>query len=372
MTEATAASPAASRITEEALDKLRKMIGREYPLDDQYNRVATEDAIRHYALGVGDDNPRWIDSSYAERTRWNGIIAHPTFVMTCGFARSHGLPGVHALFSGIDMQCHAPVRAGARISATASLHDLVEKQGRYAGRQFQQIYETKYRDEKGTLLTTLHSYSFRTERQTASSKGKYVKIERQVWTDEELADVEADIERERELRRGSAPRYWDDVSVGDPVGPIVKGPLTVTDCICFLMGFGYIFIRAHRQWHEFRRLHSKAGIKNSSGIWDIPERVHWEEEMPLKIGMPGPYDYGNQRVAWFDHGIHDWMGDDGWLRRLKVRISAPNFIGDVTWIEGKISAVNEADSSVCVDMEAVDQRGRLTATALAEVVLPRR
>ncbi|MDQ8726597.1 MaoC family dehydratase N-terminal domain-containing protein [Bradyrhizobium sp. LHD-71] len=361
-----------SKITEEALDKLRKMIGREYPLDDQYNTVATEDAIRHYALGIGDDNPRWLDPSYAKTTRWKGITAHPTFVMTCGFARSHGLPGVHALFSGIDLQCHAPIRAGTRISATASLHDLVEKQGQYAGRQFQQIYETKYRDESDTLLATLHSYSFRTERQTASSKGKYTRIERQAWTDDELAKVEEDIERERDLRAGGTPRFWDDVSVGDTVGPIVKGPLTVTDCICFLMGFGYIFVRAHRQWHEFRKLYPKAGIKNSHGIWDIPERVHWEEEMPTKIGMPGPYDYGNQRVAWFDHGIHDWMGDDGWLRRLKVRISAPNFIGDVTWLKGRVSALSEADSSVVVDMEAVDQRGRTTATAICEVVLPRR
>ncbi len=75
--------------------------------------------------------------------------------------------------------------------------------------------------------------------------------------------------------RGGKPRYWEEVAVGDLVGPVIKGPLTVTDCICFLMGFGYLFVRAHRQWHEFRRSHPSAGIKNSRGIWDVPERVHW-------------------------------------------------------------------------------------------------
>jgi acyl dehydratase len=367
----TVKAPPVSLITDEALDKLRRVMGQEFPLTEQFNTVATPDAIRHYAIGTGDDNPRFFSEDYARQTKWGGILAHPTFIMTCGFARSQGLPGVHALFAGIDLQCHEPVRAGTKISAKASLHDLIERSGQYAGRQFQQIYETKYRDEEGKLLSTLHSYTFRTDRQTAKKEGKYSRIERQYWTDEELEKVEADIEQERGRRRGNLPFFWEDVKVDDTVGPIVKGPLTVTDCICFLIGMGYFFIRAHRQWHEFRALHPKAGIKNSYGIWDVPERVHWEDEMPQKIGMPGAYDYGNQRVAWFDHLIHDWMGDDGWMRRLKVRVSAPNFIGDVTWLKGRVTAKDDATSCVFVDMEAVDQRGRVTATAQAEVILPR-
>jgi acyl dehydratase len=273
----------ASKITEEGIDKLRRMIGVRFPLQDQFNTVVSEDAVRHYALGLGDDNPRWTDQEYAKTTKWGGVLAHSSFVLTCGSPHSQGLPGVHALFAGIDMQCHAPVKAGARINASAFLSELVEKQEKYAGRQFQQIYRTEYKDEDDQLLTTVYSYSFRTERQAASSKGKYAKIERKTWTDDELNLVEADIEQEREMRRGATPRFIESVSVGDSVGPVVKGPLTATDCICFLIGFGYIFVRAHRQWHEFRSLHPKAGIKNSYGVWDIPERVHWEEEMPEKL-----------------------------------------------------------------------------------------
>lgn len=371
MTTAQAAETAGSRITDEALATLRADIGNERKLD-QYNTVASEDAIRHYSLGIGDDNPRWLDGAYATSTRWGGMIAHPTFVMTCGFPRSRGLPGVHALFTGIDLRCHAPIKVGTRIHATAALHSLTERHGRYAGREFQQIYESKYRDEEGNLLSTLYSHTFRTERKAGGKTGKYKPIEQQHYTDEELAKIESALDKEPDLRRGAKTRYWEDVSVGDLVGPVIKGPLTVTDCICFLMGFGYLFVRAHRQWHEFRRSHPSAGIRNSRGIWDVPERVHWEDDLAREIGMPGAYDYGNQRCAWFDHGIHDWMGDDGWLRRLSARISAPNFIGDTTWVQGKVVEVNAADSSVAVDMECIDQRGRVTATAKAEVVLPRK
>lgn len=284
MEEATTRS---TEIDEDALRRLRAGIGREHNVP-QYNTIASEDAIRHYALGIGDDNPLFLDPEYAATTRWGGVIAHPTLVMTCGFARTQGLPGMHALFAGIDLHCHQPIRAGTRITAVASLHDVVEKPGRYSGRQFQQIYETNAGTTRASCWRHFILIRFGQDDRRRRKEGKYTRIERQTWTDETLAPIEAELDREPSLRRGATKRYFDDVKVGDAIGPVIKGPLTATDCICFLMGFGYIFVKAHRQWHEFRRAHPKAGIKNSHGVWDIPERVHWEEEMPLKIGMPRP------------------------------------------------------------------------------------
>jgi acyl dehydratase len=114
------------------------------------------------------------------------------------------------------------------------------------------------------------------------------------------------------------------------------------------------------------------GVKNKLGIWDVPERVHWEEDLARAIGMPMIYDYGPQRIAWFDHAVSDWMGDSGWIRRIEVKLLAPNFIGDTTRIHGSISSLNEEDACVVLDLKAEDQRGRLTAVGRSEVVLPRR
>ena len=36
------------------------------------NEVASRDLIRHYADGIGDDNPLWRDVNYARNTRWGG------------------------------------------------------------------------------------------------------------------------------------------------------------------------------------------------------------------------------------------------------------------------------------------------------------
>ena len=115
-------------ISEEALIMLREEIGRESALP-QFNTCASQDAIRHYVLGRGDDNPLFCDESYAARSRYDGIIAPNTFLLTCGFPRSRGLPGVHALFTGIDFHFHDPVKVGTRISAKSSLHELSERIG---------------------------------------------------------------------------------------------------------------------------------------------------------------------------------------------------------------------------------------------------
>jgi len=148
MTETAAARKGG--IDEEALARLRSQLGVETPLR-QYNKYADEDVIAHYAMGSGDDNPRWLDSDYAKTTKWGGIIAPSTFVLTCGFPRSRGLAGVHGLFTGVDIHCHHPIHAGTRVTATTALYALEEKIGDFAGRQFRQTYETKYRDADGRV-----------------------------------------------------------------------------------------------------------------------------------------------------------------------------------------------------------------------------
>ena len=357
-------------ITDEAIEELRAQIGRSSGLP-QFNEYAHTDNIRHFVLGRGDDNPLFCDAEYAARGPFGTQVAPPTFVLSCGFPRSRGLPGVHGLFTGIDLECHRPIKAGTRIVATTALHAVDERIGRFAGRQFQQTSVTHYDDADGNRLSTLYSHAFRMERSKAGKSDKFAGLERKVYSAEDLAEIEAAYTREKAERRGAAVLHWDDVEIGERLWPMVKGPLTVTDNIAFLIGFGTVFVRAHRQWHEFRKRHPGAGVQDRYGVWDVPERVHWDEDLAASIGMPGPYDYGPQRIAWFDHRVSDWMGDHGWLKRLTVSLRAPNFVGDTTWIEGVVEAKDE-DGSVTIALAAIDQRGRQTATARAVVELPRR
>ena len=366
-----AESSSYGKITDETIAQVSKTMGVERPLN-QFNSTATEDTIRHYVLGLGDDNPRWLDPSYAAQTPWGGIIAPATFVQSCGFPRARGFPGVHGLFTGMDFHCHVPIKVGTRINAASALHELKERHGKFAGREYQQTYVTRYRDEAGQVLTTLYSHTFRTERMKVEKGRKYADIQPQSYSDEELAKIEAGYRQELVNRRGTRTLHYEDVALGDAMNEIVKGPLTITDCICFVSGFGWVYAMPHRQWFEYRQRHPGVGSRNKYGIWDVPERVHWEEDYAQEIGMPTVYDYGPQRIGWFDHAVSDWMGDAGWIRRLHVTLRAPNFIGDTTWIRGRIIKKLDAENCVELDLRAEDQRGRVTALGQVEVILPRR
>ena len=71
------------KITEEGLADLRKRIGVKITdTIEPWNYEATRDAIRHYAHGIGDDNPLWTDPAYAEKTRYGSLVALPSFLFT--------------------------------------------------------------------------------------------------------------------------------------------------------------------------------------------------------------------------------------------------------------------------------------------------
>ncbi len=86
-------------ITEEALQSLRARIGKKIEKTvEPWVREATEDTIRQFAYGIGDDNPLWTEPDYAAKSRYQTLIAPPTFLYATDRVISGyvgGLPGVH-------------------------------------------------------------------------------------------------------------------------------------------------------------------------------------------------------------------------------------------------------------------------------------
>ena len=116
------------------------------------------------------------------------------------------------------------------------------------------------------------------------------------------------------------------------------------------------------------------GIENEFGVPEPPERVHWDEDLARAVGVPAPYDYGPERVAWLGHLVTNWMGDDGFLARLNVQVRRHNLIGDTTWCRGRVAAKAVVDErgEVTLDLVAVNQRDETIAQGQAVLVLPRR
>ncbi|MDB5970398.1 MAG: acyl dehydratase [Hydrocarboniphaga sp.] len=366
------------KITEEGLADLRKRIG--VPITDTvepWNFEATRDGIRHYAHGIGDDNPLWCDPAYAAKTKFGGVVALPSFLFStsrivsgyCG-----GLSGVHAMWAGADWTWHKPVLRDDVVTTQAYLKDLIEHNTRFAGRSFQQIYHVDF-FVKGEKVAEADSWVFRTDRDEARERGtKYTEARGRVekFTDEQLAEYGKLYEAEE--IRGANIRYWEDVKDGQIIPRMMKGPMTVTGFIGYAQGWGGLYIRANKLAWKMQTKHPGLGIKNRFGVPDCPERVHWDEAFALEVGAPGAYDYGPERCSWLTHQLTNWMGDDGFLRKSKCQIRRHNPDGDVIFIDGVVTRkyVEDGRHLVEISQKAITHRDELSASGVALVELPSR
>ena len=278
-----------ARITEEGIADLRQRINvRITDTLEPWCHEATRDNIRHYAHGIGDDNPLWCDPGYAKTTRYGDVIALPSFLFAtnriisgyCG-----GLSGVHAMWAGANWNWHMPVARNTQIRSEAYLKDLVEHQTRFAGRTVQQIYHVDFYNQQDELVADADSWVFRSERDTARESGtKYTATKergRKIYSDMDLAAIFKLYEDEK--IGGKTPREWAEVEVGNRLPTMVKGPMTITGFIAYAQGWGGLYIRANKLAWKQHSKHPGLGIKNRFGIPDCPERVHWEEEFAIRV-----------------------------------------------------------------------------------------
>jgi len=366
-------------ITEDGLDNLRRLIGK--PITDSVQpwcHEVTRDTIRHYAHGIGDDNPLWCDPDYAEATAHGTLLAPPSFLFPLSRIYSGyvgGLPGVHAMWSGASARWHRPLRRGDEIRTVAYLKDLVEHETRFAGRAIQQIYHVDFyaANDGDELVAEADSWCFRTERDTARNRGAKYEAEAALphYDADELERIYAGYAAEE--IRGATPRYGEDVSVGEELPPMTKGPMTVTGFICFAQGWGGLYIRANRIAAKQLAKHPGLGIADRFGIPDVPERVHWDDDLARAVGTPRAYDYGPERTSWLIQHLTDWMGDDGFLVEHSCQIRRHNPTGDVISITGRVadlSTQTDGSTLVTVEQTATQQDGELSARGTGTIRLP--
>lgn len=379
------------RITDEAVAALRARIGipEPHPQPPHYRRPNL-DAFRHVAEAYGDDNPLWWDEAHAAGTRWGGPIAPPPMVggdtligedevpevPAAHRERMRGDPlrGVHAYYAASVREWWAPLRPDRRVWRRNALVGVHDKPSGFAGRAVHEWTAQVFRDEDGTLLAGQYRCMIRTERGEARRRNRDAEVRIEPYTAEQIAQIEAQYARERP--RGAEPRWWEDTAEGDRVGPLVKGPLTVTDIICWHvgMGMGLYGVKPLRLGAANRRRIPRFYVPDDLGVPDVLQRVHWDPAYARRAGNPTTFDYGRMRETWLIHLCTDWMGDDAWLWRLECEFRRFNYVGDTQWLEGTVTRRHLVDGRPAVEVElaATNQRGEVTTPGRATILLPSR
>jgi acyl dehydratase len=361
-------------LTDELLETLRARIGTPISASrpQPYVTVATADAIRHWCFGIGDYNPLFLDEDYSQAGPHGGRIAPPSFLYACDKRVTGGvmgLPGVTGMFAGVNWEWRRPVVEGEHIVITsATVHDVIDREGEFAGRQFQVVSKIELGTTDGEVVATSYPYGFRQQRGEAARRTKYSAYQAPHYSPDDI-DAMWSL-AENEWRRGSTALDVESVRVGDPVGPMIRGPLTLSDFVVFLMGWGGQYIRSHGDWVRWARRHPSGALLNDFGVPDTIEAVHWDKDLAQTVGVPGPYDYGPQRASWGMTLVTNWMGDAARLLSYELTLRKHVLVGDAIWISGVVAGVapDEGERGVIsIDLQMRNQRDETVASGSASV-----
>lgn len=378
-------NPNYGRITDESVEKLASRIGIERRRDFQDWELEdmrfTAGSIRRNAFSQGDYNPLYLDSDYAAQSPYGSLIAPPwviTGIEVTNAARD-GMPGLHAWFRGTTIKWIRPIKLGDYITSVGVLTEVHRQKSKTSGEAVVQEYiNTGYNgkgEEIGSMFTSWH----RAERKTSKSIAKNQDMRGLAeYTPESLERIKDDINKE--VRRGDEPLYWEDVTVGEELPFVVKGPTNQAQRGVGESGGGRIIRGEPGEWshthgNTFKLFERHPGLPfvNEWGIPEIPLVIHNSNERCQRyLGLPGAYDAGYQRINWTVHMLTNWAGDSGYLSRLDIRFPSFNIMGDTTWCYGRVSGKRQEDGNNIIEIEVWNdnQLGTRVTAGNAEILLP--
>ncbi len=348
------------QIDEESQENLPPLLPSPYEQDGPHYESAFKfdsKTIGSYALSIGDDNPLYTDPDYGKNTRYGTQIAPGNALALVRYPAVHGAHReggypVANFFSGTAWEFFDIVRLGARFRSSKKTKEIVEKIGS-RGTLYFLVTELMYWDYHGDLpakcygtLTMVPQEAMgATRTMDVERLGEQMLYERGTheYSSDELKKVL--VELAEQPRRGVDTLFWEDVEVGEKLGPMVMPPWSHQDHMapgivssCTTRGEdgsgdAIAFEPAYRnarKWNEMRYNPVTRWPWNSKGI------EHDDALLAPYRGLPGPFDSGVQRVQIPQKLLRDWMGDDGFIRRMYTGMRRPVFYADACFYHGEV------------------------------------
>lgn len=375
---ATAADPqtAIARFIEES----RRLIGQEARDVPPGTGIVDWLNTQRFIEATGDENPLYNDANYGALSANRVMQAPPTFVLAVRTPNANGALyqqpfGFLNFLTSAELEWDDQVYLGNRLSGSLRVTE-VRSGHSWRGRPTAQVVSlAEYRKDDAAPFArargTVTMYPIR--------RGGERFIEREIYSysDEEIAQLEREMEAEAP-RRGRVPRFWDGVSAGDQLPPMVKGPLTLSDLMVWAAAEAKPEKLGGLVHKDLMRMPGRMTTNPSTNwpYWDF-ELAREDLQSCTEAGFPGPYGREVMRIALAGHLITDWMGDDGFLRRLSVDLPAPFIYGDTMRLTGRVRDTftqqhgGRSYGAVEVEIAGVNQLGETILSGSALVYLPR-
>ena len=137
--------------------------------------------------------------------------------------------------------------------------------------------------------------------------------------------------------------YFDDITVGDELPTLVKGPI---------------------QQIQLTRYAGASGDFNP---------IHQDDEFARAAGMGGVFAHGMLSMGFVGQVVTDWAGPAA-VRKLSVRFAGLVRLKDTITCRGRVLDKSSKNDTHLVDLEvwAENQKGERVVTGKATVALPAR
>ena len=155
-------------ITDYDIERQRKLLGFDQAAKTrEYIQTATEDNIRNFAHGCGDDNPLYCDPDYAKGTRWGSMIAPAMMVAQINkpmlgdpvpdeikALRKSLFRGIHVFVSGSQWNFYRPVFPGDTIYSFNGDETVEVKASEFAGKSVISVRRDVKVNQRGEVVQT--------------------------------------------------------------------------------------------------------------------------------------------------------------------------------------------------------------------------
>lgn len=373
----TTAATVTSKTRTDQLAALRERVGatrkralEEWELDDA--RVLRSQ-IRSWGVMTGDMRPLYVDPAAAADSAWGTLIAPPG-IITCYEQidpETDSLPGSFAVLTSARLSWEGPIRLGDIVVPETTIQNVRDvttdaAAGTIVAQEIATRVATNDGRALGSALLTWNCY----ERGSASQRALFGdRDEAHMWS---RADIEALGEEYKKETPRTGKQYFDDVTVGEALQPVLKGPTTRTK---YLGRFGSNWYWGHLQGWEQAENRPELFFENENHAPEPIPAIDWVHHRAQRwAGLPGALEGNTERVHHLSHLILNWVGSHGFPVSMDLAFPIQNMVGDVTRSYATVTAKRTEGSRgiVSLDVWQENQLGQRITTGTAEVALPTR
>lgn len=349
------------------------------------NECVTKDTIRHFADGFGDKNPLWRSHDYARGTRWGGIIAPPTITDTIVQPYSGDMRGdeyvpkfetFFSLPNGSTREMFQVVRPGDTFHVIQKYMGIKEVEAtRPDCRMFEDTVRRIVINQREEIVSIHDRYMDMVVNFTWDNDHPYwMKRRKRRLTDAERDAIQHGYDTW--TRRGADTLYWEDVNVGDEAKNLTVGPISVYDvaaCYTAIPGHAVAF---DMEWERIKLIPDFHWLDPEINAWTCGGICHFQDDKGHAFIFDGGAAVGFYcQLEWvLGRMLSDWMGDDGFMKKLDDRCPIYPIIGDVICCKGHVIKKYEENGEHLVDLDVhcENQDGLIMMPGSATVRLPSR